>query len=129
LEQEYAVPLCHAELSDYIPTSRQLTFNATSTTECVKIGIVDDFDLEDTESFNVTLSTSDDDVTITTPMAAVTILDNDAVNISLEQTEYLVSEDDGTVEICVLTSRLVQRELVVTVTTQDRTAGRNYHTV
>jgi hypothetical protein len=89
---------------------------------------VDDFDLEDTESFNVTLSTSDDDVTITTPMAAVTILDNDAVSIGLEQTEYLVSENDGTVEICVLTSRLVQRELVATVTTQDRTAGRNYYT-
>ena len=89
------------------------------------IGIVDDFNLEDPEFFNVPLSTSDSDVTIPTPVAVVTIIDNDAVTIGLEQTEYSVREEDESVEICVLSSNPVQRQLIVSLTTANISAGKS----
>lgn len=110
--------------SDFIPILMQLVFDETVTEHCVKIPIIDDFTLEDTESFDVTLSSPDADVTFPFPTASVTILDNDMVGVGLEETEYDVSEGDGTVEICaVVTIGSIQRRLMVSLTTANLSAG------
>ena len=111
-------------MSDFSPVLQQLVFDGSITEHCVKVPIIDDFTLEDTETFDITLSSPDMDVALSFPTASVTILDNDMVGIGLEETEYDTSEGDGTVEICaVVTSGAIQRQLVASLSTFDLTAG------
>ena len=116
----YTAPL------DYISTTQALVFSRTVTTQCVRITIVDDLDLEGTEMFDIVLSTSDPDILLPSPMGVVTILDNDVVSIGLEFSEYSAAEDDGLIEVCVLSERAVQRQLVASVETADGTATGKY---
>ena len=102
-----------------------ITFSSQlPTTQCLAIKITDDFNLESTETFNVEISSSDRDITISTPVSVVTILDNDMIGIGLEEEEYEVAEGDGSLEVCVVvTSGSIQRQLVAIVSTADITAG------
>lgn len=116
--------MCTATL-DYTPITQVLVFNNTLTTQCVRIVIIDDFDVEDTETFSIVLSTSDPDILLPSPMGVVTILDNDIVSVGLEFSVYSAAEGDGLVEVCVLAERAVQRQLIATVETADATATGN----
>ena len=111
--------------ADYLSVMQQLIFNVTTTMQCIRIGIVDDLDLEDPiETFDVSLLTDDTSVTLAVPMAVVNIRDNDAVSIGFEREMYSVREGEGPVEVCVVLDRPVQRQLVATVNTADISAGK-----
>ena len=67
--------MCTAGL-DYQDTSQNLTFTSEGS-QSVSISILDDFVVEDTESFLALLSSSDDFVMIGEDLADVFIQDND----------------------------------------------------
>ena len=62
---------------DYNSTSEQIRFSAAETVKLVRIPIRDDPYTEYNEQFNVSLSTSDDDVNLLKKTATVVIHDND----------------------------------------------------
>ncbi len=61
---------------DYVPLSSSLTFNANSNMECVDVMITNDTVVEGEESFNVTLTTSDPDVTVENGTVVVVIMED-----------------------------------------------------
>ena len=68
--------------SDFEPVSETLTFVPGQTTASVSVPIVDDSNIEDTEMFSATLTTTDSNVVIgSDDTATVTILDNDRTSI------------------------------------------------
>ena len=83
-----------------------ITFPRFTLKECVDIEIVNDTFAEKDEKFEITLS-SDHAKVIVEPeakTAVVTITDNDEPDpniIGLQETEYSVSEKEGTLEVCV----------------------------
>lgn len=115
-----------AATSDYEQiTEELLTFSRENTLQCTIIKITDDFVLESTENFNVLITPGDSSITILTLTAVITIVDNDMVGIGLEEEEYEVTEDQGSVEVCVVvTSGSIQRQLVATLLTADISAGK-----
>ena len=66
----------YTDLSDYLDTRQNLTFS-TEGSQSVSIPIIDDFVVEDTESFLALLSSSDNFVLIGQELADVFIQDND----------------------------------------------------
>ena len=54
-----------------------LTFNGTSTTTCTDISITPDDDYEGNETFSVSLTTTDSNVTLNPDRSQVTITDDD----------------------------------------------------
>ena len=68
--------------SDFEPVSETVTFLPGETTASVSVPIVDDSNIEDTEMFSATLTTTDSNVVIgSDDTATVTILDNDRTSI------------------------------------------------
>ena len=68
--------------SDFEPVSETVTFLPGETTASVSVSIVDDSNIEDTEMFTATLTTTDSNVVIgDDDNATVTILDNDRTSI------------------------------------------------
>ena len=63
--------------SDYTSISMNITFDPESTMATAPINITDDLDVEDTEIFNATLSTTHPHVMFGDDLATITILDND----------------------------------------------------
>ena len=64
---------------EYIPLTTDLTFGSGAvTTKMVMIVILDDLLVEDSEFFNVTLTTTDPSVTLEADAATVTIEDVDS---------------------------------------------------
>ena len=63
--------------SDYTPVTADLTFNSTNATipQTVTIPILDDLLLEDSEVFNVTLTTNNSNVIFLPELTTVTIQD------------------------------------------------------
>ena len=62
---------------DYVSTTVTLTFNGTSTTTCTDIFITPDDDYEGNETFSVSLTTTDSNVTLNPDRSQVTITDDD----------------------------------------------------
>ncbi len=108
--------------SDYSLGTTSLTFSANALRRCAGISITPDSRVENNETFTLELTTFDDDVTLGTSMATVSILNDDgkptlagivrvitapthththtAVTVSLEQGTYSVDEDDGSLMVC-----------------------------
>ena len=63
--------------SDFGPVTETLTFVPGQTTASVSVSIVEDSNIEDTEMFSATLTTTDSNVVIGADTATVTILDDD----------------------------------------------------
>ncbi len=61
---------------DHVPLSSSLTFNANSNMECVDVMITNDTVVEGEERFNVTLTTSDSDVTVENGTVVVVIMED-----------------------------------------------------
>ena len=114
--------------------------NVLCTTE---IPIIDDNVLEDNQTFNVVLSTADSDILLDPSSATITIVDNDGntcsalstlsapfqvhsfisdVTVGLQQSSYTVSEGDQDLMICVILSGQFEREVGVSVGTEDGSA-------
>ena len=62
---------------DYVSTSVTLTFDQANTRACSDISITPDDIYEDDETFSVTLTTGDEDVTLEPDNGIVTITDDD----------------------------------------------------
>ena len=67
---------------DYVLTSVTLTFNGTNTKACTDIPITPDDDYEENETFFVSLTTPDSNVTLNPDRGAVTIIDDDGMTKS-----------------------------------------------
>ena len=109
--------------ADYTSVEVELTFDETVSLSCVDIPIVDNDFIEEQESFTVTLTSSDPDVTFMPPTAPVFIVDDDSVTIGFEMELYNAAEGNGSVELCaVLLEGTLERDVTVTLETQDGSA-------
>ena len=61
--------------ADYIPVTETLVFDGSSTRQCEAVPIRPDDDLEDDESFTVTLTTTDDGVDLEPDVGTIIIMD------------------------------------------------------
>ena len=92
-------------------------------TLCVDIPIERDTILEHMEEFRTHLSSHAHRVTIMRESAVVAIVDDDNVIVEFGSSEYSVSEDTETeVELCVMLLGVLEREVLVNVTTVTDTA-------
>lgn len=86
---------------DYTPVTNVSIFTDLGTQrDCVDIVLLDDSILEDSESFEVALSSPDETVHFTHPTANVYILDDDGVRMGLSERYYTAYEGEE-IEICV----------------------------
>ncbi|MCP4597186.1 Calx-beta domain-containing protein [Neptuniibacter sp.] len=110
--------------SDYTAISGEVTFEAGETEKTIQIQLIDDFDPEDTESFNLIANlfvNNSDLIFITTPISIIpiTILDNDPL---LAMTDISVNEDAGTALVTVTRSGATQVVTTVDYATSSDTA-------
>ena len=123
-----AIPLCSQLLGnpDYIPVPSFAFFEGVSTAssrrECVRIEITNDTLLEDTESFNVELASSDSAVRITQGVSTVYIIDDDQVRVGLKERRTTVAEDSQYVPVCVDLVGRTQEAIEVVLETRPNTA-------
>lgn len=96
--------------------------NDYSRRECVNISITNDSALENTEDFQVLLTSPNSFVQMTRPQSTVYILDDDSVRISLEHRRTSVLESARALEVCVALDGLTQQELQVTLATRQGSA-------
>ena len=74
---------------DFTLLEQTLTFQSSDDL-CLDVFTTDDSVLEDTETFHITVSSSDPDVTLgDIPSASMVILDNDGKHTPLKGVEYL----------------------------------------
>ena len=66
---------------DYVSTSVTLTFDSSNTRACSDISITPDDVAEGDETFSVTLTTGDGDVTLEPDSGVVTIFDTDGAQV------------------------------------------------
>ena len=74
--------LIHAATVDYIVTSSDLAFNATTSSQTVTIPILEDDIVEDSETIIVTLTSTDSAAIVNPQSASVTIEDNDGKKLT-----------------------------------------------
>lgn len=97
--------------------------NAASRMECVSIAIANDSILENTESFEVALSSADRVVRFTQQTSTVYIIDDDGVRVGLGDRAITVPEEEGhAIPICVEVVGQFQRNIEVTLETQSGSA-------
>ena len=108
-------------MTDFISiTNASLLFEPSSpASECVEIDITDDSTLENTESFEVVLATTDVGVELTRDRAVVYILDDDGVRMSLNDRDFSVAEDGGSVEVCVELTGSIEQSLDIQLYTME----------
>jgi hypothetical protein len=116
--------------SDFIsPAVLNGTFTVGGATEiCFTFNITDDACVEDKESFEVYLSSSDPYVDVHISSAIIAIWDNDYALFNVESDTYFVDEDDGPATLCVvLTDGCLERDVIIDFATIEATAeGMRY---
>lgn len=121
--------------ADFTQTDIELVFEPLNATIlCTPIHIENDDIVEEQEHFFLTLSTIDTALYTydsqgnisNTSMAVVTVADNDAVTVSLVRSEVNVEEEDAEAEVCVRLSGVIERDILVTLTTVSDTAEGMY---
>lgn len=94
--------------------------------ECVDITILPDSVLENTESFEVALSSPSEDVHFTRDTANVYVLDDDGVRMGLMTRDYADYEGEE-IEICVELVGMISQDINFNVHTEAGTAqGKDY---
>ena len=93
--------------------------------DCVDITILDDSVLEDTESFEVALVSTDDKVHFSRRTANVYLLDDDGVRMGLMERDYAGYEGDE-VEICVELVGMISQNIQVDIRTVPESARGMY---
>lgn len=78
---------------------------------CQEVPIQNDTILENTESFDVTISTNDRGVNLTRSRVPVYIQDDDGVRVSIEHREYSVQEEAGTLTVCTTLDGVIERNV------------------
>ena len=86
----------HTAMADFVPVVQTLTFNS-NVSLCVDVEINDDSVLEDTETFSITLSSSDPQVIVGAVGLASIIISDDDCKLS---PHYISSLDSSFVHSC-----------------------------
>ena len=109
---------------DYTQPSSGLTIASGTTRECITVATTEDDILEDNESFSLSLSTSDPNVTVTTDTATVNITeDADSVTVGFTATSYTIEEGMSMMSACVsVEGGELERDITVTVSSMDDSA-------
>lgn len=134
---------------DYVQQIFQpLIFTAIDTTNCVDIQIVNDNTVENREAFSIAINTAEERVTLEPISAGIFIVDNDCkhhlnssrsvylilffihivVTVSFKGDEVIqfVNEELSSTQVCLILSHTeLQREITVTVATEEGTASGN----
>ena len=92
------------------------------TRKCINITIVDDDLVEDTETFQLWLTSKDEAVSLMSNQLTLMIVDNDKALLALEQTNFTVNESIGQLEVTVRLSGQLERNVIFSVTSDDGTA-------
>ena len=79
----YAILYIFTENVDFIPNSQSFTFNTGDPTPCFAIMIVQDPDLENCETFDIEITTTDPNVFPSPATATVTIYDDDGMQVEI----------------------------------------------
>lgn len=117
---------------DYTPVNAELSFQPGATTRlCRTVHIENDTILEDEEYFFLNLFTADsalyteDDTSGSSNSSTVivAITDDDSVSVSLLRDELAVEEESGSVDVCVVLTGDIEREVTVTLSTEAGTAN------
>ena len=106
--------LKHPAGVDYVETSATLVYEPSGSAEqllCQEVPIQNDTILENTESFDVTISTNDRGVNLTRSRVPVYIQDDDGVRVSIEHREYSVQEEAGTLTVCTTLDGVIERNV------------------
>ena len=98
------------------------TSNNNGSFQCTNISIFNDSILEDTEEFQVLLTSSDPAVRIVRNVSTVYIIDDDGVRISLTMREVTVLESNELPDVCVELEGLIQRSISVALKTEPGSA-------
>lgn len=95
----------------------------SSRRECANISISNDSILEDTEHFDVALSSEDPAVRVTQGSSRVYILDDDGVRVGLRERDIVVPEGEGqTIPLCLEIAGRFQSSINVTLESQSDSA-------
>lgn len=106
-----------------IPLFEGLSGEATRR-ECVNISVSNDTILEDTEHFDVVVSSGDTEVHITRATSRVYIIDDDGVRVGLNERTIVVPEEEGqAVPICVEIVGRFQQNIEVTLESESISAS------
>ena len=112
--------------ADYVTATHSILFSSSllaSQTNCTAFTIINDDTVENVESFVVRLTMGDDDRIIAINNSAIVFInDADLVDIDFDRSMYSVSEREGEVSICVELGAVVERSIIVRVTTSPDTA-------
>ena len=110
----------------------EVTFNPNETTATVTVGILDDQDVEDTETIDFTL-TSDENILGSQTTTVLSITDNDTdvvpLTVDFEAANYTVTEDGGSVDLILNRSGddlSTSSVVTVAVTNETTTADVDY---
>ena len=105
---------------DFSHVQSSFTFDRTTSRRCVDISIIDDSVLEDMESFDVIIASSDPGVVVAPSRAVVSIIDNEKIAVGFVQDRH---QGDGAelVEVCgVLRNGSLERSIVTQFSIQGR---------
>ncbi|CAI8022690.1 Endothelin-converting enzyme 1 [Geodia barretti] len=112
--------------NDYLMQDLLLAFEPISSSQYIIIPLVNDDVMEADEEFTLTLTVADgtQGVNIASPAtASVTITDDDEVTVSLSQSSYVVSEEDGEVTLQLVKSGETELPVEVLLSTVTGTAS------
>jgi hypothetical protein len=112
--------------NDYLMQDLLLIFEPISSSQYIIIPLVNDDVMEADEEFTLTLTVADgtQGVNIASPAtASVTITDDDEVTVSLSQSSYVVSEEDGEVTLQLVKSGETELPVEVLLSTVTGTAS------
>jgi hypothetical protein len=104
---------------DYTAALGTLNFAAGETSKTFNVAVVNDTEIEPTETVNLALTDTQSSVTLST--ATLNILDNDnpAASVQLSNTAYSVDETGGSVDVTIALSHSVDGDLTVNYVTGD----------
>lgn len=114
--------------SDFYGAFENLEFQPGETEKTISIPIVDDIDIEPTESFQLRLFQSSA-APIGTPTVAIQIIDDDSGAVNLSVLPQSVSEADGVIEVAVNLSEPVTETVTVKLATKAGSAkgGQDFY--
>lgn len=121
--------------ADYTAVTREVKLFEPSTeaeqTLCVDVSVVNDAILEEVEIFHVEISTSVPRVRIPLSSTAVSVEDDDEVEVTMVISELGVLEEveSGEVEVCVSRIGATEKAVDVEVFTESDSATGTYNTV
>ena len=110
--------------SDYLAKSQTLTFAAGETSKTFSVSLLDDTNVESTETFSVNLSNAAN-ATLADAQGIATILDTDAppaVVPTVSINDVAVNEDDGVATFTVSLSEVTTNVVTVVASTENFTA-------